>query len=135
MAFGDNLKAVRELRGKTAAQVYEGTKNSKGKYYAWEKNSYEPGPEIVDRLAEFLKVPREIFYKEKVTVDDLNSKQRTFRDEIFEGDYIGLHKKVWATVEHGIYHERAEAERKSAQVDKLTTLLAQAIHKLGPPGS
>lgn len=28
-------------------------------------------------------------------------KQRSFKDEIFEGEYIGMHKRVWTTIEKG----------------------------------
>ncbi len=129
MAFGDNLKKVRELRGKSAADVYEATENSKGKYYAWEANSYEPGPEIVDRLADFLNVPREIFYKRIVTEDDLNPKSRSFKDEIFDGEYMGVHKEIWHSYKQGVNHDR----------EIMTTLansLADAVRKLtGTPNS
>jgi len=123
MAFGDNLKKIRELRGKTAAQVYTSTGHSKGKYYAWEANEYEPGPEIVDSLAEFLNVPRELFYKKQVTEDDLNPKSRSFKDEIFEGEYVGVHQEIWQSYKQGVHHDR----------EIMTTLansLADAVRKL-----
>lgn len=63
------------------------------------------------------------------------SPPRSFKDEIFEGDYIGMHKKVWATIEHGIYHEREEAVKKTAQLDRLTVVLDRAVQKLGPSGA
>lgn len=31
---------------------------------------------------------------------------RSFRDEIFEGDYIGLHKRVWAQLEGSMQNDR-----------------------------
>lgn len=31
---------------------------------------------------------------------------RTFRDEIFEGDYIGIHKRVWEQLEGSMNNDR-----------------------------
>lgn len=45
--------------------------------------------------------------------------QRSFRDEIFEGDYIGMHKRVWGQLEGSMDNDR-----------KLLLSLAEALRNL-----
>lgn len=131
MSFGDNLKMIREFRGHSAPDVIKGTGVSKQKYYAYEAGNYEPSPEIVDQLAAFLKVPREMFYKIKVTATDLRgSNGRSFKDEIFEGDYLGVHKKIWSEMELDKSAMRQALITNSETNRNLSDSLAKAVNKL-----
>lgn len=60
---------------------------------AWTKRaSVEVTKAEAEKLAKALKVSLQ-------DLTDENGGGRSFRDEIFEGDYIGLHKKVWEQME------------------------------------
>jgi len=124
MGFHDNLVKIRELLGFKPAEVIEKTGIAKQKYYGYEKGTFAPSPEIVDQLAKFFKIPREIFYKVKVSAEDVHgSTKGNFRDEIFEGDYIGLHKRVWNQIELGMIHDREIMKT-------LANSLAEAVKQL-----
>lgn len=73
MAFSDNLKIIRQLRGKKPMDVVEETGISKQNYYAWEKGDNEPGKKFLDQLVKYFDVPRTAFYKENLTEEELSS--------------------------------------------------------------
>ncbi len=123
MAFSDNLLKIREFRGKKPIDVVSGTSISKQKYSGYEKGKFQPSPEIVDELAEFFNVPRELFYKKEVKRDDLNPRERSFKDEIFEGDYVGVHKSIWES-----YQNKVASDTRV--MESLAGSLAEAVRKL-----
>lgn len=52
-----------------------------------------------------------------------NEQRRSFRDEIFEGDYVGMHKRVWSQLEGSMDNDR-----------KLLLSLAETLRNLTNSG-
>lgn len=79
---GISQGAVADLLGKQRPTINAWTK----------KVAVDITEKEAEKLAKFLKVSLH-----DLTVNDTVTK--SFRDEIFEGDYIGLHKRVWDQME------------------------------------
>lgn len=67
---------------------------SRGTLDNWIKDITSPSYEEVELASKIL------------GVQISQGQQRSFRDEIFEGDYIGLHKRVWTQIENSMNHDR-----------------------------
>lgn len=83
---------IGNIEGMTQGRVAEVIGKTRPTINAWtKKNEVEVTKEEAEKLAKLL----------KVSLHDLTglSTEKSFRDEIFEGDYIGLHKKVWEQME------------------------------------
>lgn len=71
MGFKDNLVKIRELRKKKPVDVIKATGIKKQQYYAYESGEYEPGPDNLDLLCSYLGVPKNYFFKEIITHNDI----------------------------------------------------------------
>lgn len=92
MAFSDNLKTIREFRGKKPMDVVNGTGMAKAKYYAYEAGTYEPSPEIVDSLALYFNVKRTLFYEKMLSPEDISDAVSTHeRQEEKKIEYVPAH--------------------------------------------
>lgn len=73
MAISTNYKIIRQFKNKTAAEIQRETGISKQNLSAWENERSNPGTEFIDQLSEYFGLPRELFYKEGLTLDYLKS--------------------------------------------------------------
>lgn len=71
MAFKDNLKIIREFRGKKKAEIAKYLGIGRQNLTNWENGSNEPGSDILDKLSNCLQVPRELLYKKDLTKEYL----------------------------------------------------------------
>jgi transcriptional regulator with XRE-family HTH domain len=68
-----NYKKIRVFTGKEPKDVVKGTRISKQNISAWENEKNNPGPEFLDLLAEYFKVPVETFSVKDLTDDYLKN--------------------------------------------------------------
>jgi transcriptional regulator with XRE-family HTH domain len=73
MSAAANYKIIKEFRGKTAAQIEEETGISKQNLSAWENELSNPGKKFIDRLVKYFGVPRELFFKDGLTLEYLET--------------------------------------------------------------
>lgn len=109
MAFSDNLKTIREFRGKKPMDVVRETGIAKAKYYAYEAGRYEPGPEIVDDLAKYFSVKRTLFYEKSLTPDYIKDTLAVSRVNLSAQDRQE-EKKIEYVPAHVLDHYRNTAE-------------------------
>ena len=94
MAFSDNLKLIRELRNKQPMDVVRETGIAKAKYYSYEAGKYEPGPEIVDQLADYFNVRRGLFFEKKLSPNDLKGElqeKKAVPQVDMKHEYVPIH--------------------------------------------
>lgn len=72
MAFKDNLKRIKLLRGVKSMDIVRGIGVKKQLYYAWEAGKYAPSEDNLDLLCDYFKVRKPLFYEEDITEDKLN---------------------------------------------------------------
>lgn len=92
---GARLKAIREEKGVNQEDLSPKIGRSRQTIVTWEgKSKVKIELTIANKLVKALDISLDDLTKDKT----LNN-SRSFRDEIFEGDYIGLHKRVWEQME------------------------------------
>jgi transcriptional regulator with XRE-family HTH domain len=72
MAFSDNLLKIMKLRNKKAADIVRETGISKQNLSNWKTGAAEPRQDQLDILVKYLRVSKDLFYKENLTESDLN---------------------------------------------------------------
>lgn len=77
------LEAIEE-QGLTKTSLCQKMDISRSTLYSWISGATAPDSNEVQLLYRIL---------------NINQQERSFRDEIFEGDYIGLHRRVWEEFE------------------------------------
>lgn len=136
MAFKDNLIRIRELRGMKPPEVIAGADVSKGQYYAWENGEYEPSNENLEKLSGFLRVSKEIFYKEKILdVDVLGDKDHNlewFKRMIetliqTKGEYVNIHREAWDELKEDKKEIKGNSDAFQAEIKELWGLIKRVI--------
>lgn len=76
--------------------------------------------EMAEELAEFLDVTVDHLTGKVKEVKQKPGNGRSFRDEIFEGDYIGMHNRVWSELEKNMSNYRELLSNLSETIKNLT---------------
>lgn len=97
--------------------------NGKPKYSSQLLGQYERGETIAKQP--FYKLWREVMKDDieslmEGKLSNERNNEKSFRDEIFEGDYIGMHKRVWSELEKTMKTNRQLLKGFSATVKNLT---------------
>lgn len=106
MGFSYNLKIIREFRKVKSTDLEEDLKISRQKLSNWESGLNEPRTDILNKLAEYLRIPKEVFYMETLTNDYL---KKNYSDEnptpVQEGgdnkEMNSNHDQVYRTIVEG----------------------------------
>ena len=93
---GARLATLREKKGIDQGQLGDIIDKSRQTVNTWEGKE-----KIKMRLLDAEKVAKALQVTLKVLTGE-KTEQPSFRDEIFEGDYIGMHKRVWTAVERSM---------------------------------
>lgn len=109
---GLHLKALRESKGLNQDDLAPKIGRARQTIVTWEgKPKVKIEIDVAVKLAKVLDVPIEDLTKDKTF-----QKKPSFRDEIFEGDYIGMHKRVWTE------HELTMATHRDLLRDLVATV-------------
>jgi DNA-binding XRE family transcriptional regulator len=111
---GARLASFREKKGLDQGQLGAFIGKSRQTINTWEGKE-----KIKMKLLDAEKVAKALQITVKVLTGE-KSEQPSFRDEIFEGDYIGLHKRVWTQLEANMILHRELIKDLSASVKNLT---------------
>jgi transcriptional regulator with XRE-family HTH domain len=94
-AIGKEILQAIENQRLTKKYVYTKMGISRGTLDNWISGATAPGLSELQQLRKILDINVQRGHHE-----------RSFRDEIFEGDYIGLHKRVWDQLEKSMNSDR-----------------------------
>lgn len=75
-----NYVTIRQFVGKTQEQVVKETRIPKQNISSWENNKSNPGKKYIGRLSKYFGLPREVFYMDPLTTEDLE-KMKNGTDE------------------------------------------------------
>lgn len=135
MGFKDNLIKIRELRGKKPPDVIRATGIAKQQYYAYESGEYEPGPDNLDLLCSYLGVPKNYFFKEIITKNDIMQLENSTKES--DADWF---KRTIETLIHqngDTIHEfriRSKDEIENLRGDKAKLFDILAVY-MNPPNN
>lgn len=108
MDFIDRLKQLVESKEFTKTALHKKIGVSRETLYNYLERKTSPTAEEILEMSKKLGIKTE---------------QRSFQDEIFHGDYVGVHKEVWKSYKDGWDHDRAI-------MTTLANSLADAVTKL-----
>ena len=127
MAFKDNLVRIREFRGKKPMDIVRGIGVDKQLYYSWEAGTYKPSEDNLDLLASYLRVPRNLFFKDKITEHDMEIESDS---EWFKRTIETLIHQNGETIHE--FRLRSKDEIENLRKDKITLFELLTI-QLKPP--
>jgi DNA-binding XRE family transcriptional regulator len=68
-----NYKIIRRFFGKEPADLTQDLGISKQNISTWENENGNPGSKFVDQMSKYFRLPRDVFYRDGLTVEDLKA--------------------------------------------------------------